>query len=83
MDLTLSCSIIRDLWKVQHAGDFLHRFTFGEQLEDFALTRRQLAAWMSVIDVLQRFDQAFSHQRRDVRPPQHDFADGRQQLGGH
>src|SRR5215204_184677 len=50
--------------QVQNCPDFLHRFTFGQQLQDLALTQRELVTRSSVLD--ERSHDITRNQRGDV-----------------
>src|SRR5262245_26946052 len=60
---------------VQHARDLFHRSALGQELQDLALPRRQLMGGLPLVVVLQRPDQPFGDERRDVRSALHDLAD--------
>ena len=68
---------------VENVPDFLHRVPFGDELHDFPLARRQLLRAVGRFGPLQhRSHQALRHQRGDVGPPPHHFADCGLELRG-
>src|SRR5687767_14639041 len=62
--------------EIQEVADLLHRMPLGEELQHFPLPRRQLLG--RLVDLLERSHHPLGHERRNVRPPLHDFTDRRQ-----